>query len=1116
MDLGTLIMPNTRIYNRAFNGGEIAPDMFGRIDDARYQAGAAELKNMLALPHGPVARRPGLQYVATTKNNGVARLIPFSASVDDSLVVELGAGYIRVHGSGSPVATGNTTWQQHLSFPLNSGITFPALGQPIVVDWSGNTLVDGEPVVIPYSAYGAVWGGTAGPVPTITALPQVRYEATGVATGGYVKLLMVDTVHYVRNRTASGFNLSLTPTGPLVQRSTNTLTWSNAKMSRLYRIGDIVVHSGSYYYCTTEHVAQADNPTVATSKWTAVPGTVYEIPTTYTADELFEIHYTQSNDVLTLVHPNHPVRELRRYAANRYVLANVTFAATVEAPTIGQTKAVPGEAVKIASATVSSDHVVTAVAHNFLAGDPVYVTGISAAGIADGFYTVYQQGSTATKLHLAPYSGGAGITTSASGGPWTFTDGKAQYSDQLSDLTNSYALTSVATDGVESERGTLATINNILVISGASNLVAWQGVSGALRYNVYKQQNGLLGYIGQVEADAVAQNISAGFSNFSAASTDLAVFKTAHGLQEGQLISIDPVPGLATPSSFPTSVSTTQLYYVRLSGSPDYFRISSTPTGAYVTNTVNNYPFQLPCLYSVAYSFVDDNIAPDLGQTPPLRDAGDLNATNAYPGAVAYFEQRRCFSGSNSEPQTIYMTRSGTESDLAYTFPSQDTDRIKFRVAARERNRVRHLLPLGNLVMLTNSSEWRVTSVNTDVMTPTSISVRPQSYIGANNVQPAIINATVLFCAERGGHVRELGYDGNIQGFRTGDMSLRATHLFDSYELVDLSYGKAPYPVAWFVSTSGRLLGMTYVPEEQVGAWHQHETDGAFESVCSIPEGEEDRVYAVVRRTINGNTRRFVERMAPLEFASLEDCRFLDAFQQFDGRNTTATTMTVVGGAGYASGATVTVTASASTFIAGDVGSEIRWTINGINYGVLVTTYTNGTTVTGTLLAAFPSALQNTARADWSWARSSFTLAHLPSTAVQVFGDGKVQASATASAGGVVTTAERLVRGCIGLGYTSRLVTLPVMMQIDGYGQGRTKNVCNTWVKLYRSAGVRIGPSETESHVLDQHNKTELRTEEVQMLVSPTWQRTGQIYVTQQTALPLTVLGMTIETSIGG
>lgn len=1108
MDHGPLNMPNTRIYNRSFNGGEIAPDMFGRIDDARYQAGAAELRNMIALPHGPVARRPGMQYVANTKNNGVARLIPFSASVDDSLVIEMGVGYVRFHSNGTPVSPGSTTWQSRLSVPATLWYTGNTINQPLFFNWSGNTLTDGEPVVLPYSNYGFTWGG-GDPLPTITTLPKVRY-----VSGGADDYLKVDTIYYVRNRTASGFNLSLTPTGNLLLNVNNTLSsWLNMRMARVYRVGDIAVSSGVYYYCIQEHAAQSTAPASEPARWTPVASDAYEIPTTYTADQLFDLHYTQSNDVLTLVHPSHPARELRRYAANRYVLADVSFAATVLAPSVVAGQSTPGQAVKVDKIANTNTYFECVTAHNFSPGDPVYLTGTSACGVPDGFYTVHEI-NTSFPLHLALtyYSTGVKIVATSA---QTFSAALAQYSDQVTELTNTYAITSIDASGVESEVGTTVTINNILVIAGASNAIGWTSVAGALRYNVYKKQNGLFGYIGQVE-DSSTQEVNASFSNVSVGVTDLLIAKNNHGLQTNDMVRVYPVPGLSAAGQFPTTVTATAIYYVERLDANGFY-IKATVGGAKIVNSVNNPPTTLlPCLYRKANMLVDDNIAPDMGQTPPLRDAGDLAAADVYPGAVAYFEQRRCFSGSNSEPQTIYMTRSATESDLAYTFPSQDTDRIKFRVAARERNRVRHLLPMGNLVMLTNSSEWRVTSVNTDAMTPTSISVRPQSYVGANNVQPAIINATVLFCAERGGHVRELGYDANANGFRTGDMSLRATHLFDSYDLVDLSYGKAPYPVAWFVSTSGKLLGLTYVPEEQVGAWHQHDTTGTFESVCSIPEGEEDRVYVVTKRTINGNTRRFVERMSTLEFQAIEDCRFLDAFLAFDGRNTTATTVTVTGGSGYAAGATVTVTASAATFVAGDVGSEIRFTINGSNYGVLITTYTNTTTVTGTLISAFAASLQATARADWSWARSSFTVAHLPSTAVQVFGDGKVQAGATASSGGVVTTAERLVRGCIGLGYTSKLVTLPVMMQIDGAGQGRTKNVCNTWVKLYRSAGVRIGPSDTESHVIDQHNKTDLRTEEVQMLVSPTWQRTGQIYVTQQTALPLTVLGMTIETSIGG
>ena len=63
---------------------------------------------------------------------------------------------------------------------------------------------------------------------------------------------------------------------------------------------------------------------------------------------------------------------------------------------------------------------------------------------------------------------------------------------------------------------------------------------------------------------------------------------------------------------------------------------------------------------------------------------------------------------------------------------------------AREANTIRHIVPLTELILLTSAAEWRVTSVNSDAITPTSISVRPQSYIGASNVQPVIINGPVV------------------------------------------------------------------------------------------------------------------------------------------------------------------------------------------------------------------------------------------------------------------------------------------------------------------------------------------------------------------------------------
>jgi hypothetical protein len=280
---------------------------------------------------------------------------------------------------------------------------------------------------------------------------------------------------------------------------------------------------------------------------------------------------------------------------------------------------------------------------------------------------------------------------------------------------------------------------------------------------------------------------------------------------------------------------------------------------------------------AVASEFVDqgggDVVRPDQSRTPPMvgwfasslagPPAPGTEDASICPAAVSYFEQRRWFAGTEAEPQTLIGSRSGTESTMTYSLPVRDDDRVKLRVVAREADAIEHIVPLGVLVLLTGSAEWVVTSVNTDAITPTSVSVRPQSYIGANDVQPVVVDASAVYAAARGGHVMELGYREEVKGLRPSDLSLRAPHLFDGLQIVDLAYAKAPYPTVWAVSSGGDLLGLTYLPGQNITAWTRHDTlHGAFESVAVVAEGERDALYAVVRRQqVNGEDARFVERL---------------------------------------------------------------------------------------------------------------------------------------------------------------------------------------------------------------------------------------------------------------
>lgn len=1171
-------MPNTRLYYRTFNGGEIAPQMTGRIDDVKFQSGAALIRNAIALPHGPARRRPGTKFIRATKSNGVARLLPFQVNIDSNYVVEFGDQYLRFHLQGGTMQPSAYPWRSSAvndSVPYIAGsinLTSAGPSQPWIVNWPAHGLSNGE---------------------------RIMLQANGLDSS-----LINGQTYYVVASATNSFRISLTENGTELQGNAATASPStfdftdSLNIKRRYFPGEAVSSGGTNYYCTTQHDAQLTNAPPS-SVWYAMPTSIYEMPSPYAAADLFALRYVQSNDVMTIVHPSYAPRELRRNKAAEFSLSLVSFASQVSAPSFVFSVATFGERIRIDQLKDTGDELVTYQDHLLSVGDPVYISGcaggdgvtrsctfaasagvwqitlsahgfsngdavafaasvfptnVSATtdyyvrnattntfeigtsmtavssvasgatvgtsvtvqklrGVSDGFYLA-GTGTTTNKLYLRTYSTGEVVTFSFGATKWHPLAGYAQFGSQTPDTTNLYQITAVDSTNQESLPSTAISTFNNLFAAGAYNTLYWRPTSGSVRYNVYKRQGSLYGYIGQTDTIPVDPKAT----TFAAVSSVWQITSPSHGLVNG-----DAVMFLADALLVivPTNISTSVAYYVR-NATTNTFEIGTTPTST--VSVASGATVGQFVTVQKLNTFVDDNIAPDLAQSPPLRDADDLVVAGKYPGAVTYYEQRRCFGGSTLEPQSIYMTRSGTESDLAYSIPTKDDDRIKFKVAAREANQIIHMVPLGQLVLLTNSAEWKVTSVNSDALTPSSVSVQPQSYTGASVAQPEVINNSMIFCASRGGHVRELAYNWQAQGFVTGDLSLRANHLFDNLTISDISYQKSPTPIVWFVSSNGKLLGLTYVPEEQVSAWHQHDTSGSFESVCSIPEGDEDRTYVVVNRGTAGSPKRYVERLEPYNWTEFRDVCFLDSAVQVDGTHTGGVTMTVTGAA-YTVGSTVTLSATGqfqAPPVVTDVGDYVvLLDADGVENYILITGTTDANTATGVLLSALSVALQATAVATWGWARNTFSgLSHLDGMTVHALGGAQgfptVQSAFTVASGSVTLTTP-IFKGHIGLPFTTEVQTLPAMMQIDGMGQGRNKNIVNAWLKLEQTAGVSIGPDESNMVLANPYAATPtLQTEEVGVQLTPVWRNTGQVLIRQTAPLPMTVIGLTLEASIGG
>jgi hypothetical protein len=281
-------------------------------------------------------------------------------------------------------------------------------------------------------------------------------------------------------------------------------------------------------------------------------------------------------------------------------------------------------------------------------------------------------------------------------------------------------------------------------------------------------------------------------------------------------------------------------------------------------------------------SFDDYNIAPIVSDAPP-EDRQSFTGVDNKPATVNYYQQRQVFANTNNEPQAVYTTQVNNSQSLRTSDPARDDDAVTFTIAAQQVNEIRHIISLDSMILLTSGGEWIVSEGQDRVLTPSTVGVRIQSYNGSSWVKPVIINSTALYLQEKGARVRDLGYEFSSDKYTGNDLSIMSEHLFEDYSIIEMAYADEPYGILWCVRSDGQLLGLTYQREHQVWGWHHHVTDGEFESVATISEDGRDALYTIVKRTINGQTKRFVERLEKRESKIAEDAFYVDSGLSYDG-----------------------------------------------------------------------------------------------------------------------------------------------------------------------------------------------------------------------------------------
>lgn len=245
-------------------------------------------------------------------------------------------------------------------------------------------------------------------------------------------------------------------------------------------------------------------------------------------------------------------------------------------------------------------------------------------------------------------------------------------------------------------------------------------------------------------------------------------------------------------------------------------------------------------------------------------------STPSYPRCTTYFQQRQAFGGFSRSPERIVLSRSGDYPNFSYSTPAKDDDSVDFVVASTQLNAVKHLISLNSLLALTDSGAFKIDApTQGNAITPSAINVTPQVYNGASDVAPLVINYDILYVQGRGSIVRDLSYNFYVNLYTGTDITALASHLFYGRQILEWAYAEEPFKIVWAVRDDGVLLSLTYLKEQDVTGWAHHDTHGGhFKSVCSIIEGEENVVYAIVQRFIRGRFVQYYERFASRQLAA--------------------------------------------------------------------------------------------------------------------------------------------------------------------------------------------------------------------------------------------------------
>lgn len=249
------------------------------------------------------------------------------------------------------------------------------------------------------------------------------------------------------------------------------------------------------------------------------------------------------------------------------------------------------------------------------------------------------------------------------------------------------------------------------------------------------------------------------------------------------------------------------------------------------------------------------------------------SSDQGWPRAIAFYDQRAFYAGTAKQPQTIWASKTNRRYEDFDTGNGNDDDSLVFTAATNEIDTIKWLATKTVLLAGTAGGVFVAKPSTFDqIITPSNVQIKKNISTSCSGLSPVLVNNTLFFTQRAERKVLGASYNFDQDSFLAEDFTVRAEHITAS-GVKDIDYQQEPYSILWCVLNEGEMIGLTIEQGQKVAGWHRHNTNHMdvngdlvqdfFESVTNIPTSTTDELWVVTRRTINGQTVRFVELLEP-------------------------------------------------------------------------------------------------------------------------------------------------------------------------------------------------------------------------------------------------------------